>query len=288
MAPGKRPRNGEAARQKNRPKIGRPRKYHSKEEADSARRRLARDLYHRRKSKAEHPVARKIRFDRVLGPEDFEGVVPSSPSSTPMEHRNDEKPSSDASRHVLDSFAHPLAQAEATDCIVNSSPPSDPSLQTQPSEMTTLQIDEMLKATGDLIRSCQESTRCGCYMGPVDLVCTMSVFEQTASCFDYIAKSGFDGNSKVGTKNFCGSVANSVSIKQMLVLDLVRQSETLLSSVGAITQKMMVPPRQKDSGIIAMNRSPVCLNQLNLAYIREATATFEKLFGLIIKVYGKL
>ena len=125
-------------------------------------------------------------------------------------------------------------------------------------------------------------------MGPVDLVCTMSVFEQTASCFDYIAKSGFDGNSKVGTKNFCGSVANSVSIKQMLVLDLVRQSETLLSSVGAITQKMMVPPRQKDSGIIAMNRSPVCLNQLNLAYIREATATFEKLFGLIIKVYGKL
>ncbi|PWY93285.1 hypothetical protein BO94DRAFT_622425 [Aspergillus sclerotioniger CBS 115572] len=282
MAPGTRPRNGEGARQENQPKIGRPRKYHTKEEADSARRRLARDLYHRRKSKADNPTARRIRFDTVLRPQDFEGAVPSSPPSTPMKRWNDKKPH-DASRNGLDSSAHPSAQPGTNSRNVNPPPPSVRNCQCRVNmmlqvsrlecairEMAILQLDKMVKATGDVIRSCQQSTRCGCYVGPVDLVCIMSVFEQTASCFDYIAKSGFDGNGK------------------MLVLDLIRQSNTLMDSVDALAQKMMAPSRQKDPGIKAMDRSPVCLNQLNLTYVREAIATFKELFGFITKVHGEI
>ncbi|KAB8224868.1 hypothetical protein BDV33DRAFT_187854 [Aspergillus novoparasiticus] len=145
------------------------------------------------------------------------------------------------------------------------------------------QLDKMFKVTGDVIRSCQESTRCGCYVGPVDLVCIMSVFEQTAVCFDYIAKSGFDGTVKVGIGNYCVSLNDDASLKRMLVLDLVRQADALLDSVSVLAQNMFVSlnePRAK-----TLNRSPACLNQLNLDYVREATASFKKLFRLITEYF---
>ncbi|KAB8212596.1 hypothetical protein BDV34DRAFT_184256 [Aspergillus parasiticus] len=146
------------------------------------------------------------------------------------------------------------------------------------------QLDKMFKVTGDVIRSCQESTRCGCYVGPVDLVCIMSVFEQTAVCFDYIAKSGFDGTVKVGIGNYCVSLNDDASLKRMLVLDLVRQADALLDSVSVLAQNMFVSLNEPSAK--TLNRSPACLNQLNLDYVREATASFKKLFRLITEYFG--
>ncbi|KAJ5570044.1 uncharacterized protein N7459_009474 [Penicillium hispanicum] len=145
------------------------------------------------------------------------------------------------------------------------------------------QLDRMFKVTGDVVRSCLESTRCGCYTGPVDLVCIMTVFEQTAVCFDFIAKSGFDGTVKVGIGDYCVSLTDDVSLKCMLVSDLVKQANELLDSLNELAQNMSAS--RKDPGFKAMSRSPACLNQLNLNYLREATASFKKLFCLITDFY---
>ncbi|KAJ5709758.1 hypothetical protein N7493_010049 [Penicillium malachiteum] len=147
------------------------------------------------------------------------------------------------------------------------------------------QLDKMFKVTGDVIHSCQDSTRCGCYLGPVDLVCIMTVFEQTAACFDYIAKSSFDGTIKVGIGNYCVSKIDDASLKRMLVLDLVKQADELLDSVSEIAQNMSVA--QNEHGFKRMGRSPACLNQLNLDYVREAIANFKKLFRLITDFFGE-
>ncbi|THC91342.1 hypothetical protein EYZ11_009207 [Aspergillus tanneri] len=160
-----------------------------------------------------------------------------------------------------------------------------PKLECAIQEKPKPQLDKMFKVTGDVIRSCQESTRCGCYVGPVDLVCIMTVFEQTAACFDYIAKSGFDGTVKVGIGNYCVSLTDDASLKRMLVLDLVKQANELLDSISALAQNMFVA--QSEPGVKTMNRSPACLNQLNLDYVREAIASFKKLFRLITDFFGE-
>lgn len=160
-----------------------------------------------------------------------------------------------------------------------------PDLEAAIQELPKPQLDKMFKVTGDVIRSCQESTCCGCYVGPVDLVCIMTVFEQTAVCFDYIAKSGFDGTVKVGIGSYSVSLTDDASLKRMLVLDLVNQANELLDSVNALAQNMFVA--QSEPGTKRMGRSPACLNQLNLDYVREATASFKKLFRLITNFFGE-
>lgn len=136
-----------------------------------------------------------------------------------------------------------------------------------------------------VIRSFQDSTRCGCYLGHVDLVCIMTVFEQTAAFFDYIAKSGFDGTVKVGIGYYCMSLTDDASLKRILVLELVKQANELLDSVSTLAQNMCVP--QNEPGVKTMGRSPACLNQLNLNYVREAIASFKKLFRLITDFFDE-
>ena len=160
-----------------------------------------------------------------------------------------------------------------------------PNLEAAIQELPKPQLDKMFKVTGDVIRSCQESTLCGCYVGPVDLVCIMTVFEQTAACFDYIAKSGFDGTVKVGIGNYSVSLTDDASLKRMLVLDLVNQANELLDSVSALAQNMVMA--QNEPGAKRMGRSPACLNKLNLDYVREATASFKKLFRLIKNFFSE-
>jgi hypothetical protein len=145
------------------------------------------------------------------------------------------------------------------------------------------QLDTMFKVTGDVIRSCQESTNCGCHVNPVDIVCIMTVFEQTAACFDYIAKSGFDGTVKVGIGAYCISLTDDASLKRMLVLDLIKQANMLLDSLCALAEDMFMS--RSKSGVKVMNRSPACLNQLNLDYVREVAASFKKLFRLMAGVF---
>ncbi|KAJ5114398.1 hypothetical protein NUU61_000157 [Penicillium alfredii] len=158
-----------------------------------------------------------------------------------------------------------------------------PKIESAIQEKPKPRLDDMFKVTGDVIRSCLESTRCGCRLGPVDLVCIMTVFEQTAVCFDYIAKSGFDGTVKVGIGNYCVSLKDDASLKRTLVLDLVSQANVFLDSLSALAQKMIA--LQNEPGVKCMGRSPACLTQLNFNYLREATASFKRLFRLMTEFF---
>ena len=146
------------------------------------------------------------------------------------------------------------------------------------------QVDKMFKVTSEVIRSCLEATRCGCAVTPVDLVCIMSVFEQTAVCFDFIAKSGVYETIQVGIGNYSVSVADDASLKRMLVLNLTKQADEFLDTVSATAHEMFLA--QHGKRLRTTGRSPACLNQLNLDYVREATASFKKLFRLITDFMG--
>jgi hypothetical protein len=111
----------------------------------------------------------------------------------------------------------------------------------------------------------------------------MAVFEQTAACFDYIAKSGFGGTVKVGIGAYCISLTDDASLKRMLVLDLIKQANVLLDSVCALAEDMFMS--RSKSVVKVMNRSPACLNQINRDYVREAAANFRKLFCLMTGVF---
>ncbi|KAJ1707303.1 hypothetical protein NYO67_10559 [Aspergillus flavus] len=210
---------------------------------------------------------------------DFNNFFPHPPEPIPRTVSRGSAPLSDPP------VISPRSQHQSRNCqcranMMHHVPKIECAIQEKPKP----QLDKMFKVTGDVIRSCQESTRCGCYVGPVDLVCIMSVFEQTAVCFDYIAKSGFDGTVKVGIGNYCVSLNDDASLKRMLVLDLVRQADTLLDSVSVLAQNMFVSLNEPSAK--SLNRSPACLNQLNLDYVREATASFKKLFRLITEYFG--
>ncbi|EIT81835.1 hypothetical protein AO1008_08037 [Aspergillus oryzae 100-8] len=209
---------------------------------------------------------------------DFNNFFPHPPEPIPRTVSRGSAPLSDPP------VISPRSQHQSRNCqcranMMHHVPKIECAIQEKPKP----QLDKMFKVTGDVIRSCQESTRCGCYVGPVDLVCIMSVFEQTAVCFDYIAKSGFDGTVKVGIGNYCVSLNDDASLKRMLVLDLVRQADTLLDSVSVLAQNMFVSLNEPSAK--SLNRSPACLNQLNLDYVREATASFKKLFRLITEYF---
>ncbi|KAJ5172394.1 hypothetical protein N7492_004987 [Penicillium capsulatum] len=113
----------------------------------------------------------------------------------------------------------------------------------------------------------------------------MTVFEQTALCFDFIAKSGFDGTIKVGIGNYCVSLTDDVSLKRTLVLDLVNQANQFLDSINALAQNMRTALREP--GVRCLGRSPACLNQFNLEYVREVTASFRKLFCLMTDYFAE-
>ncbi|KAJ5272366.1 hypothetical protein N7478_007491 [Penicillium angulare] len=153
-----------------------------------------------------------------------------------------------------------------------------PKLESAIRQQPKPQLDTMFKLTGEIIQSCQKSTDCDCFKGPVDLVCIMTTFEQTAVCFDYIAKSGFDGTVKVGIGNYCISKTDDASFKRILVLDLVGQADHLLDSLTSLAFDM---ESKHQPGAKAMGRSPNCLNKLNMNYLHEAVASFKKLFEII-------
>lgn len=147
-----------------------------------------------------------------------------------------------------------------------------------------LGLDKIFKITGDVVRSCQEATQCGCRLGAVDLVRIMTVFQQTAFCFDYITKSGLDGTVNLAFGDYCVSMTDNASVKKAIVLDLVRQADQLLDTLDSRAKDLLLvlsDPEAKGIG-----RSPRCLNNLNLNYVQTVGASFKKLFGLITDYFS--
>lgn len=145
-------------------------------------------------------------------------------------------------------------------------------------------LDAMLKVTEDVTASCQSAINCKrCKIGPVDLVCIVTVFQQTAACFDHIAKSSLDGSMKVGVGSYEVSLTDDITFKRMLVMNHIKQANTLLDSMNIFCQNLCLSQDGLPRNV--MNRSPACLNQLNLNYVREVTTNFRTFFRLITDVF---
>lgn len=139
-------------------------------------------------------------------------------------------------------------------------------------------LDQVLKVTEDVIRSCQAIISCSqCKIGPVDLVSILTVFQQTASCFNHNANSSVDGTIKLDVGAYKVSLMNDILFKRMLVDNLVRQANALLDSLTSFGQSLFLSPQTQTR----MDRSPACLNQLNLSCLREVVMSFKGFFVLI-------
>ncbi|PWY65697.1 hypothetical protein BO70DRAFT_383235 [Aspergillus heteromorphus CBS 117.55] len=195
---------------------------------------------------------------------------------------------------------HPQPQPQQQQGTETSKPhcPCRPSLLHQiPLLEATLQnhppppLDKILHHAHSIIQACQTATQCrSCPTSPVDLVYIMTIFEQTATCFDLITKSGVNDVVKVGIGSYCVSrTDDDGALKRVLVGDLVRRARGFLDGMEGLALGVGESENGGSGGTGkrgVMGRSPRCLNQLNLEYVRVASESFRKLFGVMEGVFG--
>lgn len=160
------------------------------------------------------------------------------------------------------------------------------SLEDVMQERPKQRIDNMFRVTGDVIGSCRSAITCAnCHISPVDLVFILSVFQQTAYCFQQISHLGLNNDDFiVGIGDYRVLLNDdATTIKSMLVLNLVAQAKSLLDALDTQAQSLFLFPSSPDTK--SMGRSPACLNQLNLEYVKQVTTNFQKLFKIIVNVF---
>ncbi|KAH8653803.1 hypothetical protein BX600DRAFT_471665 [Xylariales sp. PMI_506] len=142
-------------------------------------------------------------------------------------------------------------------------------------------LDKMLKATADVISSCTSAAKCAnCQLSPVDLVCVLTVFQQTAFCFNRIAQSEFrDENVKINVGDYEVRLYDDHKFQNALILNLVEQADAFLDILESHSKTLLLA--QSSLSRKVMSRSPGCLNQLNLDYAQVVISNFRKLFRLI-------
>ncbi|KAM0809742.1 hypothetical protein AB5N19_10089 [Seiridium cardinale] len=159
-----------------------------------------------------------------------------------------------------------------------------PNLNSIVQERLKPRLDRMFKVTNDVIMSCHSAANCAnCRIGPVDLVYILTMFQQTAFCFDYIAKSGKDENINIGIGDYQIQMNGDPKLKNALVLNLVGQASDLLNTLDAHKRRLSLADSPLSRKVIS--RSPACLNQLNLGYAHEVILKFRKLFRLMTSVF---
>ncbi|KAK4178431.1 hypothetical protein QBC36DRAFT_104966 [Triangularia setosa] len=132
------------------------------------------------------------------------------------------------------------------------------------------QLDEAIKVTGDVMRSCQDIVDCtACQLTCTDLICMMSVFQQTDSCFDHISRAEVDGSIKL---NFGGHEIsiNDPNLRAMLVMDLVQHATMVLDAISTKGQTML-----RALG------TPSLLARANIGYLETVIGDFRKLLRTV-------
>lgn len=148
-------------------------------------------------------------------------------------------------------------------------------------------VDNMFQVTGQVIAGCYSAINCTCcYISPVDLVQILSVFQQTAYCLKQISQSGLSHDDEaftIGVGDYQVCLKDAAAAKNILVLDLVTQAERLLDAAVSKTVELSQIPLRAEHR--AMRRSPICLDQLNLDYVKQVTTKFKQLFQLIREAF---
>lgn len=100
-------------------------------------------------------------------------------------------------------------------------------------------LDDVFKATGDVLRGCQDVVECSaCRISCTDLICIMSVFQHTDACFEYIAHADLDGALTM-TFGGCEVPINDPKLRAMLVMNLIQEATTVLDAIGTKGQTML-------------------------------------------------
>ena len=142
-----------------------------------------------------------------------------------------------------------------------------PKVKSAMQERPKPRLDRVFQVTGEVIRICQDMIDCAsCQVSCTDLVCILAVFQQTNTCFEYIAQADpAAGAIKVSVGEYKVSMVNDVKLRRMLVMDLIKQANTVLDSLSSLGQNMF--PSQ-----LAM---PGRLSRINLDYLQKVIENFK-------------
>ncbi|PQE17101.1 hypothetical protein CJF30_00003814 [Rutstroemia sp. NJR-2017a BBW] len=133
-------------------------------------------------------------------------------------------------------------------------------------------LDEVFKVTRAVIQSCQDMIDCTrCQITCSDLLCILVVFQHTDACFGHIAKADLSHPVTISIGQYKVTVTNDTTPRQMLVMDLGRQANTLLDSIASVEQRLSSSP-------CAANR----LNEANGEYLRKVKDAFRTNLQLVI------
>ncbi|KAI2463312.1 hypothetical protein F4781DRAFT_126968 [Annulohypoxylon bovei var. microspora] len=137
--------------------------------------------------------------------------------------------------------------------------------------MQSKRFDELLKVTGDAIKSCQRMIDCGnCQLSSPDLICAITVFQETSACFKQITKPDSSSVVKLIVGGYEVAVTDRNKLRSVLVMDLVKQANCLLDSLSNLGENMFLT-----------RPAPDRLAQVHLDYLRALIQDFRDTLRLV-------
>lgn len=147
-------------------------------------------------------------------------------------------------------------------------------------------LDKIFKITEETIQNCTLAVNClNCKITSVELVCILTVFQQTGFCFNQIVKSGFGNRIKIAIGDYQVRLNDDPKFKSILVLNLVKQASSLLDTIELRRQSFLLHGDHSQIHRRNESQSSEGLDRLNLHYTQEVITNFRKLFRLITDVY---
>jgi hypothetical protein len=142
--------------------------------------------------------------------------------------------------------------------------------------MQEKQLDKVFKRMQGVIDGFQDIIRCTeCNITCVDLICIMSVFQQTGTGFQYIAEADRSGAINM---NFGGHEVpiNDPKLRAMLVTSLIYQATSVLDAISAKGQHML-----------QMFSTPPPIARANINHLDTVIADFRNLLHKMADVADK-
>ncbi|KAI0881678.1 uncharacterized protein GGS22DRAFT_171588 [Annulohypoxylon maeteangense] len=131
--------------------------------------------------------------------------------------------------------------------------------------LQTKRFDELLKVTGDAITSCQTMIDCRhCQLSSPDLICAITIFQETSVCFKQITKPDSSSVVKLIVGGYEISVTDRDKLRSVLVMDLVKQANSLLDSMSNMGENLFLNQPTPDQ-----------LAQVHFEYLRALIQDFR-------------
>ncbi|KAI1441716.1 hypothetical protein F5Y02DRAFT_289927 [Annulohypoxylon stygium] len=131
--------------------------------------------------------------------------------------------------------------------------------------LQTKRFDELLKVTGDAIKSCQTMIDCTHYpLSSPDVICAITIFQETSVCFKQITKPDSSSVVKLIVGGYEVSITDRDKLRSVLIMDLVKQANCLLDSLSSLGENLFLN-----------GPSPEPLAQVHFDYLRALIQDFR-------------